>query len=357
MLNGHRSNTERPGAHSEVQSFSTMGAVMNPHHPGLTPSLAVTAAARMNVKRVSVTASLIAGLFFSAFVLAAVPGQIAFSSNRSGNYEIYRKNLVTGAIADLTNDPANDMNPQVSRDGRYLAFYSDRTGNNQIYKIDLLNPGPVARLTNDGASNYDPAFFPDGRILFKSNLKDGYGDIWIMDANGLNQRNLTPLLSTTEEWKPDATSSTSVAFVSGLRDASEIYTLDLTSNALRRLTNNQLPDWYPAVSPDGARIAFVSKDSPNSPDALFIITVDGQGRSRITSFPGDADDPAWSPDGQYITFVGRNGATYDIYALNIRSGQIEVLESDPRGDELSPIFLPAPNDPLINLPPWRHAVF
>ena len=79
-------------------------------------------------------------------------------------------------------------------DNGKLAFTSDRDSANfiyDIYSMDSSGPGSAARLTTHAASDLDPAWSPDGlRIAFTSQ-RDGNDDIYVMNANGSDQKRLT----------------------------------------------------------------------------------------------------------------------------------------------------------------------
>lgn len=62
--------------------------------------------------------------------------QIVFSSNRSGNLDIFYMGGNESTITQLTTNPANDQFPAVSPDGEHIAFTSDRDGSKQIYLLD-----------------------------------------------------------------------------------------------------------------------------------------------------------------------------------------------------------------------------
>lgn len=272
-------------------------------------------------------------------------GKVIFVSNRTGNYQIYLKDLSSGQITNLSNNSYNDMNAQLSADNSQAVFYSDRAGNNQIYKFNLASPYVVTRLTNNNANEYDPTFMPDGRILYKSDKSDRLGDIWLMNGDGSNQRNLTPSLKRTEEWKPDALGTNKVIFTSRLKrgqpSSDELYSLDLITNNVTRLTNNKVPDWYPEVSPDGSKVAFISKKRQDDPDAIYIMSPDGSNQQPITNSSkiiGDSDDPSWSPDGQSMAFVNYSQGSYDIYVMEASGNNIKPIEVHS-GNELSPFFL------------------
>lgn len=277
-----------------------------------------------------------------------VPDELIFVSNRTGNYQIYLKNLVTKKLVNLSQSESNDMNPQVSPNGKEIVFYSDREGNNQIYEMEIDQPGEVTRLTRDDSDAYDPVFMPDGRILYKSDLigDKGLGDIWIMDADGSNARDLTPDTPHTEQWKPEPISNHEIVYTTrfkhGKPNSDELFHLSLKSGVSTRLTKNNIPDWYPAYSPAAKKMAFISKPNPGkkTPDAIYTMDTNGKKRSRLTHLKGDSDDPSWSQDGKYITFLNNKNGNYSVYVMTSKGKDIRQLDISPSGDDLSPVFVP-----------------
>src|ERR1041385_6856957 len=91
----------------------------------------------------------------------SLSGQIAFNSDRDGNWEIYSIIADGGHVTRLTNDPAQDQGPQWSPDGRQIAFTSDRSavpdqyGNWALYVMDA--DGSHIRPLLDGSTFNDEA--------------------------------------------------------------------------------------------------------------------------------------------------------------------------------------------------------
>ncbi len=75
---------------------------------------------------------------------------------------------------------------------------------------------------------------------------------------------------------------------------------------VRRLTYQSGNDFYPALSPDGSRVAFVSERDGNA--EIYLVNVDGTGETRLTYEPGEDRLPSWSPDGRHIAFNSDRGA-------------------------------------------------
>lgn len=72
----------------------------------------------------------------------------------------------------------------------------------------------------------------------------------------------------------------------------------------------------PALSPDGTRLAFVGLDGGSNQD-IYVANVDGSGVTRLTSDPAVDDQPIWSPDGQAIAFRSNRQGKYDIWVMNV----------------------------------------
>jgi Tol biopolymer transport system component len=112
---------------------------------------------------------------------------LAFHSNRDGNFEIYVMNADGTGQTRLTNYPGVDQYPDWSPDGKQLAFRRDL----DIYVLDLTD-GQVRRLTNAPPLNQMPAWSPNGKHLVFMSSRPGYVSVFRMNADGSDQRNLTP---------------------------------------------------------------------------------------------------------------------------------------------------------------------
>jgi TolB protein len=268
--------------------------------------------------------------------------QILFVSDKTGNQEIYQMDLTNKRITNLTNHPSQDMNPQLSPDGKSIVFYSHRSSTNQIYSMNLKSK-KVTRLTNNMADDYDPTFSPNGQqIVFKSTRDDGHGDIFIMNVDGSDQRNITATRPDTEEWDPvfnlDGEKILFVVRENGDNTTDEIYSMNRDGSNLVRLTNNNVSDWYPAVNPVSGEIVYTSVDPKTNTDALFTMDVDGTDKKQLANIPGYSSDPSWNAEGNAIIFINKHAGQYDIYSVNLDKNSIDELLSTEK-DKLSPIFL------------------
>ena len=256
-------------------------------------------------------------------------GKIAFASCRDGNWDIYVMNADGNNQQRLTINYAGDYDPAWSPDGTKIAFISDRDGNNEIYIMDA-DGSNQRNLTNNLADEYEPAWSPDcEKIAFISD-REGNLSIFIMNKDGSNQKRLTKNGVISEDqnyiwleapaWSPDGTK---IAFTSKKNGSYQIYVMDADGSNQRKLTRD--PDWnfHPTWSSDGKKIAFVSRRDGNW--EIYVMDADGSNQRRLTKSRGGDFDPAWSPDRKKIAFVSyRDGILVD----KILMSEIYVMNAD-----------------------------
>jgi Tol biopolymer transport system component len=152
-------------------------------------------------------------------------------------------------VQRLTYDEAVDGGPAWSPDGGQIAFYSARDGYTEIYVMDA-DGGNVRRLTDNSAADFSPIWSPDGRQIVFQSERDGNFEIYVMDADGGNVRRLTddPAADGAPAWSPDGRQ---ITFYSARDGDFEIYVMDADGGNVRRLTDSAGDDYSPAWRPAG----------------------------------------------------------------------------------------------------------
>jgi hypothetical protein len=212
-----------------------------------------------------------------------------------------------------------------SPDGASIAFV--KGGDVWVMDADGSNP---RNLTSYQAGDMEPAWSPDGRyIAFSSNRAmrqagQAYAvDIFVMDADGSNPRNLTDSATydTAPAWSPDGKH---ILFQSDRDGNQEIYVMDADGSNPRNLTNHEADDFQPAWSPDGRSIAF---DSDRDGDReIYVMNVDGSNLRQLTDSPGMDGLPTWSPDGRYMAFQSdRGGGSQEIHVMEADGSNVQQL--------------------------------
>lgn len=153
----------------------------------------------------------------------------------------------------------------------------------------------------------------------------------------------TPDESGTEQPYPDEDLVGMIAFYSDMDGDPEIYSLDLGSGEVSRLTHDPAFDDSPALSTDGGQIAFLTArhdPSPSFPDLeyeLYIMNSDGSELQRLTTTDVAEGHPAWSPDGSRLLF----DADYDgddfaeIYSIALDGGDLTRLTFTAANDQFA----------------------
>jgi TolB protein len=150
-----------------------------------------------------------------------------------------------GPPKPLTTGSAISVSPSFSPNGRQIAFNSDRGGTPQIYIMDI-DGSNVRRITFQGAYNSSPRWSPRGeKIAFMCRLAGNQICLINPDGSGLQQ--LTSVGNNEEPtWSPDGRH---LAFSSTRMGQRDVFVMHADGSDQRRLTNNgrenYLPDWSP----------------------------------------------------------------------------------------------------------------
>lgn len=142
-------------------------------------------------------------------VLDADGRRLSFDAVTEGSagHDIFVRDVATGAVARLSDDPGYDADARWSPAGRRIAFHSDRGSGEfrtQVWVMDA-DGSNVRRLTEGSAVNGYPAWSPDGNCIAYTSEADGDRDLWLVRADGTGARRLTdrPGFDGDPIWHPD----------------------------------------------------------------------------------------------------------------------------------------------------------
>lgn len=213
-------------------------------------------------------------LIGTAFVSGTTPAQATFPA---ANGRIVFSDFTTGQLYTINPDgtglfqvthlrgSAQAFGATWAPNGKRLAFSSDVTGEIRIHTIRV--DGTHSRLVahdRPGFRDFTPRYTPDGKTIVFSRCKpdDGVCAIWAMAGNGSHKRALTPF----------------------------------------REGEDETVDFYPSVSPDGARVAFGRFFADGFLARVFVMSINGRNPHAVTRPVLEGCSPDWSPDGRRVLF-------------------------------------------------------
>jgi Tol biopolymer transport system component len=140
--------------------------------------------------------------------------------------------------------PRDVQTPAWSPDGRKLAFVSRRDGNSEIYVMNA-DGSDQRNLTRHAASDQSPAWSPDGQSIAFVSRRSGLAEIHVMNADGSDQRNLRVRVGRDSGlgWSPDGRK---IAFTAG---STEVYVVNADGSGRRQLTRSPWANWFAGWSP------------------------------------------------------------------------------------------------------------
>ena len=282
------------------------------------------------------------------------PGKIVFKRTGAGCCEIWSVDL-KGNELPLTNNGYSQGDPSYSADGRLITFRGrppGGIGDADIFVMNANGSNERQLTTDDAYQDNEPNFLPDGRTIVFQSDRDGDWDIYrlnVSDGSGI-----APVLDTDDgldEISPAVSPNGKlIAFDRFQGGDNGVFVANLATGKVRRVVDtDQRSESEANFSPDGRRIAYVAERNNvmNDDPEIWVVRTSGANARRVTTNDDEDDTPAFSPDGSRLTFdstVFEDDMTPadEIVILNLRTGAVRRITDQTDEADTTPDWAPIP---------------
>jgi dipeptidyl aminopeptidase/acylaminoacyl peptidase len=301
-------------------------------------------------------------LLLTPLVRAQTPEQVFLlayvATGADGNEEIYTLNPLTGEKVNLTQAAGLDSRPAWSPDGTQIAFDSTRDGDQDIYLMNADGSQPRNLSNSPVSDDYYPLWSPDGTRLAFISDRTGDDEIYIMDSDGNNVRQVTAGLSPTcaghvMAWSPDATRL--IFDCSSGDGTSALYIINADGGGLFALKRDARGHrWIPRWLPDGG-LAYIDENEQtivysnadgSAPRFLFDTSTTAFSAEGVGYRPVNARTWSPLPNGGAVLWLAATQNRPTPYTLNratLDGKNVQVLAEIGAG-EFSFRLLPTPDE-------------
>jgi len=273
------------------------------------------------------------------FASALLNTHIAYSSNKNGNFDIYKMNYNGTTEVQLTNTPDfKEQGPILSKDGTKIVYYGYQSSLVGQYSTLIMNSdgtNVIPFLTYSTTSYAEPSFSPNAAWITYQGI---YNASWGVFKVDVATKTITPLTTTETGFEGHSSYSsdgTKIIYISDeyTSGSTDIKIMNADGTNKVRVTNPTQNTAYPAFSPDGNKIIY-SKQKTGAWD-IYTINTNGTGTTLLISGFTTAFGGTYSPDGSKIAFFGDNGTQLGIFVANADGSNPVIIKSFPAGKDVS----------------------
>ena len=218
--------------------------------------------------------------------------------------------------------------PRWSKDGKRILFQSNESGKWQIYVMDE-NGKNIRQITMESSNNNFLDWSPDNKKIAFVSDRTGNEEIFVMNANGTNQKQLTftHARNIHPYWSPNGDK----IFFNSTRDdanAFEIYVMNPDGSHVKRITHSADDETCARLSTSGDRIVFL-KNNEHGLDDVFIMNLKDSSQQNITNTPTTDGWPCWLAGGNKILYSAREEGRYKIFLYDLQTRTTRRLTNPP----------------------------
>jgi TolB protein len=241
---------------------------------------------------------------------------------------------VQAALGRMAHMIANDLQRQFAgKPGIFesqVAFASSRSGHWEIWLMDW-DGANQRQITRHNALSILPSWSADSERLVYTSFARGTSDMYIIARRGGTRIHVpTGLnLNTSATFSPK---SNDIAFVGSVAGNPDIYVIKDDGTNLRRLTSSSSIESTPEWSPNGRQISFTSGRS-GSPQ-IYVMDAEGANVERLSFDEGGwNDDATWSPSGEEIAYTSRVNGRFQIRIANVATKQSRIVAGEGSNEQ------------------------
>lgn len=246
--------------------------------------------------------------------------QIAFVNRKKTVKEVFLTDILGKNIRQVTRHKHLTVSPKFIPGGIYLSYTSYHSGNQNLYITDLRQDKTTQVISRRKGLNLAPAWSADGERMILTLSKDDNPDLFLLDRKGEIIEKLTERsgINVSPTWSPDGTN---LVFVSDRSGKPQLFHMVMRTRKVRRLTFEGTENAEPNWSPTENLVVYSSlRDGVYQLFMLNPLTADEP--QQITHDLSHHESPSWSPDGNQIIFVKRDGKRQQIYGI-MKNGSFE----------------------------------
>ncbi|MDX9972681.1 MAG: DPP IV N-terminal domain-containing protein [FCB group bacterium] len=241
------------------------------------------------------------------------------------------------APKQITFGDCRDRDPVVSPDGNFMAFSSDRTGNDDIYLVSFGKSG-FTQMTQEEKDDRYPSWSADSKNIIFCSKRTGKGDIYQIGRDKPMSVAFTSS-DMLDEYPSLNPKDSSLVFAQGVdkkfRTRPQMHVVLAKTTADAQAPSTLAEGDEPSFSPDGKKIVFVSRRTKNND--VWLMNVDGSAQTQLTTDEKDDENPRFSPDGKHIVFASKRTGNFDIWVMDVDGRNLRQLTSSP-ADETQPCW-------------------
>lgn len=237
--------------------------------------------------------------------------RLVFQSYRGYKWKLYTSQPDATDESMIYAGEGANLFPKFQTNGQQVVFVNNGSGNYEIFSLESNGANP-RQLTDHSATDTLPVWSPNGNVIAFQSTRAGNSDIYVIDpwGNGIVALTDSPAYDGEPTWSPDGTR---IAFVSNRSGNYDLWVMNADGSEPHAITSGLVamgPDW----SPKGDQIAFAHDSDGNNFFEIWLVDIEGSNLKKMDYYGYDNDTdawaPSWSPDGEWLAFITTDWILY-----------------------------------------------